>query len=80
MFINLLIYIFSSGSVLVGNGESKGVEIMNKELNLSDAAKRARAEYMREWRKANPEKVKQNNKSYWERRAREMQQKDEQQA
>lgn len=34
---------------------------------LSDAAKKARAEYLRAYRKRNPEKVKKWNMNYWER-------------
>lgn len=32
-------------------------------------AKQSRAEYLREWRKKNKDKVKQYNQSYWERKA-----------
>lgn len=39
------------------------------ELTLEEKAKVERAAYAREWRKKNPEKVRQNNKRYWERRA-----------
>lgn len=38
---------------------------------MSEAAKRARAAYMREWRKRNKEKVKQYDVHRWERIARE---------
>ena len=38
---------------------------------MSEAAKRARAAYMREWRKRNKEKVKQYDAQRWERIARE---------
>lgn len=37
--------------------------------NLSDAAKAERAEYMRKWRARNPQKTKQMNRKYWEKRA-----------
>lgn len=37
--------------------------------NLSDTAKAARARYMREYRKKNPEKTKEMNHRYWEKRA-----------
>lgn len=37
---------------------------------LTEAAKQARADYMREWRKRNPEKIKELNRRYWERKAR----------
>lgn len=37
---------------------------------LSEAAKRAQREYKKKWRAANPDKVKESNRRYWERRAR----------
>ena len=37
--------------------------------NYSDAAKKSRAKYMREYRRKNPDKVKKMNYKYWERRA-----------
>lgn len=36
---------------------------------LSEEAKAVRREYARRWRAANKEKVRANNKKYWERRA-----------
>ena len=36
---------------------------------LEELAKEKQREYQREWRKKNPDKVKEYNKSYWERRA-----------
>ena len=36
---------------------------------LTDEARAARAAYMREWRKRNPEKVAEANRRYWERKA-----------
>lgn len=36
---------------------------------MDDEAREARREYMREWRKKNPEKVRAINRRYWERRA-----------
>lgn len=36
---------------------------------MSDNAKSARAEYQRAWRAKNVDKVRQYNKSYWERKA-----------
>lgn len=36
---------------------------------LSQEAKKSRNEYYRRWRAANPEKVKEKNRRYWERRA-----------
>lgn len=35
----------------------------------SSAARKAQREYMREWRKKNPEKVREANRLYWQRRA-----------
>ena len=37
--------------------------------NLSQKAKELRNAYMREWKKNNPEKLKQYNINYWERKA-----------
>lgn len=36
---------------------------------MTENARKARNEYMREWRKNNKDKVKANNKRYWEKRA-----------
>lgn len=36
---------------------------------LTDAAREAQREYMREWRRKNPERVREKNKRYWERKA-----------
>ena len=44
---------------------------MNK--RFSDAAKMARREYARQWRRKNPEKVRESNRRYWERKAQQMQ-------
>lgn len=40
-----------------------------KSTQISDAARIARNEYAREWRKRNPDKVKKANERYWERKA-----------
>lgn len=37
--------------------------------NLSEAARIERARYMREYRRKNPEKTKELNQRYWEKRA-----------
>ena len=37
--------------------------------NLTEAVREAKRQYMREWRKKNPERVKANNRRYWERKA-----------
>lgn len=36
---------------------------------MDEKAREARREYLREWRKRNPDKVRENNRRYWERRA-----------
>ena len=41
--------------------------------NLTEAVREAKRQYMREWRKKNPERVKANNRRYWERKAKELQ-------
>lgn len=38
-------------------------------VDITAKAKKTRAEYLREWRKKNKDKVKQYNRSYWERKA-----------
>ncbi len=38
-------------------------------MSLSEAAKKERARYMREWRRRNKEKIKQMNEQYWEKKA-----------
>lgn len=43
-----------------------------KTQQLSDAAKKARAEYARAWRKKNPDKQRAANRRYWEKKAAEM--------
>lgn len=39
---------------------------------ISEQAKAAQREYLREWRRRNPEKVRENNRRYWERKAKQM--------
>lgn len=41
---------------------------MNKK-QIEIAAKEERLRYFREWRKNNPDKVKQHNRNYWEKKA-----------
>ena len=36
---------------------------------ISDAAKMAQREYARQWRRKNPDKVRENNRRYWEKKA-----------
>lgn len=40
---------------------------MNKDF--TDAAREARRAYYREWRKNNPDKVREKNRRYWEKKA-----------
>ncbi len=40
---------------------------------MTDEAKKARAAYLREWRKKNPDKVKKQAENYWERQAKKAQ-------
>lgn len=40
---------------------------------MTDAAREAQRTYMREWRKKNPERVREKNQRYWERKAKQMQ-------
>ena len=44
---------------------------------MEDRAREARLEYMREWRRKNKDKVRENNRRYWERRAKRMEEKTE---
>ena len=39
------------------------------EMTLEERAKEERREYFRQWRAKNPDKVRENNRRYWERRA-----------
>ena len=39
---------------------------------MTDAAKKAQREYLREWRKKNPEKNAQYINNYWERKAKQI--------
>lgn len=48
----------------------------NKALDKQAAIRKARAAYMRDYRKKNPEKIKQYNDAYWERKAKEMEEND----
>lgn len=38
---------------------------------MTEEAKKAKNEYMKQWRKKNPDKVKANTARYWEKKARE---------
>ena len=40
---------------------------------MDDAAREAKRQYERNWRKNNPDKVREKNRRYWEKKAREMQ-------
>lgn len=39
---------------------------MQEPIVLSEAALQARREYQKKWRKANPDKVREKNRRYWE--------------
>lgn len=43
-----------------------------KNTKMSEQANAARAAYYRKWRKKNPEKQKEYNRRYWEKKAREL--------
>lgn len=47
------------------------------EKELSQEAKEARRAYLRKWRRENPEKVKEQKRRYWERKAQEIQEEEE---
>ena len=47
---------------------------------MSKAAREAKNEYYKRWRAKNPEKVRESNQKYWERKARERQDKEAQDA
>jgi len=49
---------------------------LNKQ-KTEDLAKEIRRKYMREWRKKNPEKVREYNRKHWERKAEQLQQEDQ---
>lgn len=42
---------------------------------LTNEGRQARAEYMRKWRKANPDKVKESKDRYWNKKAKQAQRK-----
>lgn len=52
----------------------KGGEV----VMMTEAAKAARKAYLRSWRKRNPDRVREHQRRYWEKKAREAR-KDEQQ-
>lgn len=41
-------------------------------MQLSDKAREAQRKYQRKWRMENPEKVREKNRRYWEKKARKM--------
>lgn len=45
------------------------MDTIENNLSLTDEGKKARAEYQREWRRKNPDKVKASFKRYWEKKA-----------
>ncbi len=38
-------------------------------MNLEEIAREERRQYFKRWRKKNPDKVRENNRRYWKRRA-----------
>lgn len=44
---------------------------MSKTIELSEAARDAKREYYRQWRKNNPDKKREQNRRYWEKKAHE---------
>lgn len=42
---------------------------MDSEKRLDEQAREARAAYFREWRRRNPDKLRENNRKYWQKRA-----------
>ena len=46
-------------------------------VQLSDAALEARRKYLREWKRNNPDKVRAHHVNYWERKARENEQRQQ---
>lgn len=42
---------------------------MDSEKKLDEQARTVRAAYFKEWRRKNPDKVRENNRKYWQRRA-----------
>lgn len=49
-------------------------------MELSESAKQARREYQREWRAKNREKVKEQNRRYWEKQGQNIPEEDTQPA
>lgn len=47
----------------------KEVQILDPEKRLDEQARSTRAEYFREWRRKNPDRVREINKRYWQKRA-----------
>ena len=60
----------SSADICPFSFSRKGVDKMSTEL--SEQAKRAKAEYQRAWRAKNKDKCRQYKKNYWEKKALEL--------
>ena len=43
----------------------EGIIMNNKRVKLLEKARQAKNEYQRQWRKKNPEKVRQYQENYW---------------
>lgn len=49
----------------------------NQTFSLSEEAKEAQREYKKRWRAKNPDKVRESNRKYWERKAQKQVKKEE---
>lgn len=47
----------------------KEVQNLDSEKRIDEQARAARSAYYREWRRRNPDKVREINRKYWQRRA-----------
>lgn len=79
LFIYVLLFLFLSATITVyGENTSSAKSAVNNTKHMkcrkradlmTEAAKAAENEYYRKWRKANKEKVKQYQATYWARKA-----------
>lgn len=60
---NFHLYLITNGGACQHGGEKVNEKI------YSEAARMAKREYARQWRRRNPEKVRENNRRYWEKKA-----------
>ena len=66
---NFHLYLITGQVICQDKNNRKEVQILDSEKRIDEQAKAARAEYFREWRRKNPDKVRENNRKYWQRRA-----------